>query len=341
VGPSEGTIGLQSNRSDFAALGDEAFVPPVLTHSNSVFIFEELPVGKVRFQFGARYDHITAESQSNPNFGPGQKRTFDNFSGSLGMVYNPTDDYAIALSVAYSERAPTYQELYSGGPHIATGTFDVGDPTLGVESSIGVDLSLRRRTGWVTGSVSGYYNRFSNFIGQLPTGAVAVVDGEDFPVYEYRSIDAEFFGAELEATVHLLRPVTDTPPEDGLANLDLEFRADVVRARDRTTGNSLPRIPPFHLTTALAFQKGPFGARLEGTYAAPQDRVSPAELPTDSYFLVNAAVTYTLVRGPLVFDFYLKGTNLTDAEAREHTSFLKDRVPLAGRGLVVGMKTSF
>lgn len=341
IGPFEGTLGFQSDRSHFSALGDEAFVPTVLTQSNSGFIFEELPLGKVRFQLGLRYDHITAASETNPLFGPGRQRTFDNLSGSLGLVYNPTEDYAIAFSMAYSERAPTYQELYANGPHVATGVFEVGDPAMGVESSIGLDLSLRKRTGWVTGSLSGYYNRFSNFIGQFPTGGTMVVGGDTYPIYAYRGIGADFLGAELEATVHLLRPVSKTPPEDGLSNLDLEFRADAVRARDRQTGDPLPRIPPFHLSTAVVYQKGPFSARLEGVYAAPQERVSPNELPTDSYFLVNAALTYTLTRGPLVFDFYLKGTNLTDAEAREHTSFLKDRVPLAGRGLVVGMKTSF
>jgi iron complex outermembrane receptor protein len=83
------------------------------------------------------------------------------------------------------------------------------------------------------------------------------------------------------------------------------------------------------------------GIRLEGVYAAPQDRISTAELPTDSYFLVNAAISYTLSRGPITTDLYLKGVNLTDAEAREHTSFLKDRAPLGGRGFVAGIKMTF
>ena len=98
---------------------------------------------------------------------------------------------------------------------------------------------------------------------------------------------------------------------------------------------------PFHLSAALAYQRGPLGVRLEGVYAAPQDRVTAAELPTDSYFLLNAAITYTVMRGPVTMDLYLKGVNLADTEAREHTSFLKDRAPLGGRGFVAGVKMTF
>lgn len=337
----EGVIGYQTDGSDFSALGDEAFLPAVNTRSNSLFIFEELPVGPVRMQFGARYEHVSVESlnSDNPAFGSGQTRSFDNLSASLGAVYNPTDDYAIALSATYAERAPTYQELFANGPHIATGVFEMGDSKLDVEQSIGIDLNFRKRTGWVTGSIGGYYNRFNNYIGLFPTGGVDA--GSGFPIVGYRSTDAEFIGAELDATVHLLHPLTDETPPADQTNLDLEFRADIVRARDLKTGDPLPRIPPFHFTTAIAYQRGALGGRLEGVYAAAQDRVSSGELPTDSYFLLNAAVTYTVVRGPVTVDLYVKGVNLTDEEAREHTSFLKDRAPLSGRGFVTGVKLTF
>jgi iron complex outermembrane receptor protein len=341
MGGFEGVVGFQSDRSHFSANGEEAFLPSVITTSNSGFIFEERKIGSLRLQMGARYDHISVESQGsdNPNFGSGSTRVFDNFSGSLGAIYNPTDDYAIALTTTYSERAPNYQELFANGAHIATGVYELGNSGLSTEKSLGIDLNVRKRTGWVTGSVGGYYNHFNNFIGLFPTGAVDA--GSGFPVMEFRSTEADFLGAELETTFHLLHPVTDMPATADQSNLDLEFKADAVHARDRITGAALPRIPPFHLSTALAYQRGPLGMRFEGAYAAPQDRISSAELSTASYFLVNAAISYTLSRGPVTTDVYLKGVNLTDAEAREHTSFLKDRAPLGGRGFVAGIKMTF
>jgi iron complex outermembrane receptor protein len=37
----------------------------------------------------------------------------------------------------------------------------------------------------------------------------------------------------------------------------------------------------------------------------------------------------------------VKGTNLTNEEARDHLSFLKEVLPLAGRGITVGCRTTF
>ncbi len=358
LGPFEGALGFQFERSDFSALGDEKFLPRVLTNTRSAFLFEELTVNDTcKLQGGLRYDHISADAAEDKDFGPARSRTFNNVSGSLGLVVTPTDDYAVALSAAYSRRAATYQELYAFGPHVATGTFEIGDANLPVEQALGLDLSLRKRTGLVTGSATVYYNRFQNFIGQFTNGETRPFgEGELLPVYAYRATDAEFYGGELEATVHLLKPVTAPEPviasgknpvapvenpSMASAKLDLELKADYVHATDISSHAPLPRISPFHASVALDYHHGAYGARLEGIWAAAQSRVAQDELPTDRYFLVNAALTYTVTKGPVTMDIYLKGVNLTDEEAREHTSFLKDVAPLAGRGVVAGVKLTF
>lgn len=356
AGLMEGVIGFQSERSDFFVAGEEAFLPPTTTESNSLFFFEDITKGPLSFQFGGRYDHIETSARNNDVFGAPRDRSFDNVSGSLGLVYTPNEDWSGAFTLTYAERAPTYQELFANGAHLATNTFEVGDFNLGTENSVSFDLNLRKRTGWVTGSIGGYYSHYDRFIGLFPTGVLIDTDADaigDTPEFTYRAVSAHFIGAELETTVHLLRPVKPavTPEETeaslasatapAVTNLNLEFKADVVRARDGSTGRSLPRIPPFHLSSALVFEHGPFGARLEGIYAAPQDRLAANEFRTDSYFLVNLALNYRVVKGPTTVDFYVKGMNLTNEDAREHTSILKDRLPLPGRGIVAGVKVTF
>ncbi|WP_395737924.1 TonB-dependent receptor [Prosthecobacter sp.] len=336
----EGVVGFQSGRSEFSTAGSEAFLPPTITQANSFFLFEDIARGPISYQFSGRYDHTGVESLASAAFGPALARTFDTFSGSLGLVFTPNNDYAVTFTINHAERAPTYQELFANGAHSATGAFEIGNPGLNPEKSLGFDLNLNKRTGWVTGSISGYYNRYTNFIGQFPTGIVHVVGGENYNELIYQSTSAEFIGSELETTFHLLHPITSGPAANP-NNLHLQFRADVVRARDKQTGMSLPRIPPFHLTSALMFERGPFGARLEGIYAAPQAQLAMNEARTNSYFLVNLSLTYRLKQGPTTTDFYIKGVNLTNEDAREHASVLKDRVPLPGRGLAVGMKLTF
>jgi len=348
IGLLEGTVGFESFYTDFSALGDEAFLPPVETHVNSLFIFEEIPLDQFRFQFGARYDHQSNDTAADPGFGPGISRDFNGFSTSAGIVYNPTDDYAVTLSASYTQRPPTYVELFADGPHIATAAFEIGDPELETEDSLALDFSVRKRAGRVTGSINGFYYRFDGFISALPTGTVDAVDG--LPIYAFQSLDADFYGGEVETVFHLLEPVASIPADAkaGIAEtpavdraLDLVLRADYVHAEDRNSGEAIPRIPPFRLTTALDYRQGPFSARLEGIWAADQDRNADFELPTDGYYLLNAALTYDLALGGIDTTLFIKGVNLTDEEARLSTSFLKDIAPLPGRGLVVGMSATF
>ncbi len=348
TGLLEGAFGVESQGSDFSALGEEAFVPPVETAVNSAFIFEEIPLDQVRLQFGARYDHQTNETASNAAFGPGIDREFDAFSTAAGIVYNPVEDYAIALSFAYTQRPPTYVELFADGPHVATGTFEVGDPDLDTEDSLSVDLSLRKKSGRVTGSVSGFYYRFNDFISLQRTGQLDPVDS--LPVYDYRPIGATFYGGEIETTFHLLEPITVAPETDSKSpavtpasdhRLDLILGADYVHAEDRSTGDPVPRIPPFRTRAALGYSQGPFDARLEGLYAASQHRHAEYELPTDGYFLVNASISCDLQLGGVDTTIYLKGSNLANEEARQSTSFLKDIAPMPGRGVVLGLRAEF
>ena len=348
TGLLEGAFGVESQQSKFSALGAEAFLPPVETNVNSAFVFEEIPLDPFRLQFGARYDYQTNDSESNTAFGPGISREFNAFSTSAGVVFNPVEDYAIALSFAYTQRPPNYVELFADGPHVATGTFEVGDPDLGTEDSLSMDLSLRKRTGRVTGSVSGFYYRFNDFISLQPTGSVDPVDA--LPVYDYEPIGATFYGGEIETTFHLLEAVKAAPATDSKTpistpasdqRLDLILSADYVHAEDRSSGEPIPRIPPFRTRAALDYSSGAFNARLEGQYAAAQHRHAVYELPTDGYLLLNASISYDVALGGVATTIYLKGSNLTNEEARQSTSFLKDIAPMPGRGVVLGLRSEF
>ncbi|WP_353565946.1 TonB-dependent receptor [Haloferula sargassicola] len=350
----EGAVGIETQVNEFSALGSEAFLPTVDNESYSTFFFEEYGFDPFRLQFGARYDHQSSETTTNPLFGAGLSRDFDAFSGSVALVYEPVEGYSATVSLGYAQRPPTYVELFANGPHVATGSFEIGDPNLGTEDALSLDVSLKKNTGRVTGSVSGYYYRFDDFISAQPTGAFDPADG--FPIYAYQPVDAEFYGGEIETVFRLIGsdpdsvPVVSDDPKAPLPadssigdehQLDLTLRADYVHAENRKTSEPLPRIPPFRASAGLDYHYGPFGAGIECQYAAKQDRTATFELPTDGYVLVNASIHYVLSSGPVETTFFIKGTNLTDEEARMSTSFLKDVAPIAGRGLVCGIRSEF
>ena len=333
----EGAFGYEIQSTDFSALGDEAFLPPTESVTNSLFLFEEYGLGKTRLQFSARYDHQSHESQTNAAFGNGQDLDFDAFSASVGAIYSPVEEYAFSATLSYTQRPPTYVELFANGPHVATGTIEIGDPTLDTEDALSLDISARKKYGRITGSINAFYYRFSDFISLQPTG---VVDAEDnLPVFAYEAVDAEFYGVELESTYHILAPLEEDSALD--ERLDLILSADFVHAEDRDSGEPIPRIPPLRTGLALEYANGPWLARIDADYAADQDRNANFETETDSYFLLSTSLSYQTQIGAVDTTFYVKATNLTDEEARLSTSVLKDVSPIAGRGIVFGISGEF
>lgn len=294
---------------------------------------------------------LTSPDQKQLNFLP--------VSAAVGLIYEFARDYRLALNVSFSQRAPTAEELYARGPHDATFQYLVGDPNLGVETSRSVDLSLRKENGIVTGSISGFYTRFDDFIAFSPSAEV--IDG--LQVFNYTPKTAEFYGGEAQVQFHLL-PLTlasETPPsapddpksvksmitgaqperQKNPNDLFLDLRTDYVHAEDVDAGQPLPRITPLRYSASLNYRSAKWEAKIEGQRVNSQDRVAPFETSTPGYTFLNASVGYNFRVGPTYVNLYLRGTNLTNEEARDHLSFLKDVLPLAGRSVLVGMRTTF
>jgi iron complex outermembrane receptor protein len=366
MGPLEGSIGAQFFYKELSVLGGEAFLQPTETTQVAAFVFEELKLNsKVRLQFGARVEHQTVHidsadpaltSLTSPDQ---QERNFLPISGAAGVLYDFAEGWQLAINGTYSQRAPTAEELFARGAHDATFQFIIGDPTLSEEKNVGVDVSLRKTTGVVTGTISAFYNRYNGFIDFTPTG-----DFEDgLRVFLYTPKTAEFYGGEAKADLHLL-PLTlterkteeakdsksvrsiVTKDENAAAqknpnDLFLRLQADYVHATDLDTGEPLPRITPMRYSASLNYESEKWNASIEGQRVEAQDRVAPFETTTPGYTFLNASLGYKFRTGPTHSYVYVRGTNLTNEEARDHLSFLKEVLPLAGRGVAVGFRTTF
>lgn len=325
-----GTAGAQGERSAFTAAGDEAFLPPTLTRKGALFLFEEHPGKTLTWQLGTRVEHqiITATDHS------GWSNRATALSASAGAVWTLDPAWTLALSLAHTNRLPNAQELYADGPHGGTNAYEIGDPALTRETAHGVDLSLRRRRGRVTGELTAFLNRFDGYVYENPTGAEA--DG--LPVYAFVQRDAQFHGVELSTVTHLHGP-TDVDPR--APQWDLTLAGDLVRARNTTDDQNLPRTTPARLRAALDWAQGAWQAGTAVSHTFTQDRVAAGESRTDGYTLVSAYVGWRLARATTTWDLLLRGSNLTDAEARVATSFLKDVSPLPGRDLTLSVRLNY
>jgi iron complex outermembrane receptor protein len=197
-----------------------------------------------------------------------------------------------------------------------------------------------------------FHTRFKNYIGVFNSGNTRGADGElnppetitpgesdntgeeVLPELAYRAVPARFRGMEAEGKFRLL---------DRASTLDLLLKFDSVRADDRSTGLPLPRIAPRRFGVGLDYRWGALSARVDATRVAAQNRVSANELPTDSYTLLNAALTYRIkLPAPQgTVEFFVRGVNLLNEDARNHVSYLKDIAPLGRRSGQLGVRAQF
>lgn len=327
VGRWTGAFGVQIGERDFEALGEEAFVPPVKTASYGVFLVEQLDLDPWQLSFGGRIE--TAEQRPSGDAPDVRGRAA---SLSAAGIRELGSGLSLALNLARAERLPVAEELYSNGPHLATGAVQIGDAALTPETSSHVDVGLRGEHGDITWSVTLFATRYDDFIFLEHTGAV---DPEhELAIFAFTQRDAKLDGIETE----LFTPLA-TLGNGG--ELDLRVYADYVRGR-LADGGDLPRMPPLRYGARLQYHNERFLAGLETTRYDAQDRVAAFETATAGYTMVNADLRWRKdTASGLSLELFVNGSNLTDEEARKHTSFVKELAPLPGRNYSVGVRSRF
>ncbi|MGV6957060.1 TonB-dependent receptor [Pseudomonas chlororaphis] len=341
LGPLNGVIGTQVSRSEFSALGEEAFVPQTDTDSAALFILEELQATeRLKLSLGGRLEHTRVDPDSKGNERFSQADSSSSFTaGSLssGAVYTLTPIWSVAATLGYTERAPTFYELYANGAHVATGTYEVGDANLSKEKAVSSDLALRFDNGTHKGSVGVFYSHFSNYIGLLGSDRTLNDEGEEdaggMPEYTYSGVRARFAGIEAQDHWKL--------GESAYGKFALELSGDYTRAKNLDNGEALPRIAPLRLNSGLLWELDRWQARIDVEHAASQRRVPDNESGTDGYTTLGASAGYHFDIGSSQWLAFVKGENLTNQTVRYASSILRDITPAQGRSIEVGLRTTF
>ncbi|HEY6940557.1 TonB-dependent receptor [Dokdonella sp.] len=318
-----GAFGMQAFHRDFAAVGDETFVPPTSTRGIGLFATERRDFGVLDVDLGARVDR-----QSSIPDG-GNERAFRPHSLSAGFAWRLDDAWHLTLNLDRSQRAPAEEELFANGPHDASATFEIGDPRLREETANQAELGLHWHGERIDAKVAAYANRYDDFIYLADTGLVE----DALPVRDWSQANARFRGGEAEATLHLAANAS--------GHYDLRVWGDTVRATLQDGGN-LPRIPAARVGSALSWHDDRWRASIGATRYFAQDETASFETGTAGFTLVNAHLAWSFHandRGS--WEAFLDGNNLADQTARLSTSLIKDAAPLPGRNISVGVRALF
>ena len=339
-----GAAGLQLKRSDFAAAGEESFIPESIGKSAGLFVLESYQLDAITYQLGARYDRDMIDPQSSEfdNENELSKKDFNNISGSASASWAIDPSWRLGLALSRSQRAPTVEELFSNAvnqpgdliAHDATHAIEVGSPDLKQETSRNLDVTLHYQGERAHGYVTVFHNDFHNFIALTNTG----LEQDGTPILAYMQRDARFNGVEFELNLPLLNNATGKWSADVYGD---STRGQFV-GNDAGGDDDIPRLPPLRIGTRLNFERGPLSAYAGILHAAKQDRTGEFETETDGYNRVDAGLSYQLKPaenfGALLF---VRATNLTNQTIRNSVSLLKDVAPEPGRSIETGVRFTF
>lgn len=315
------------------------------------YVFNELKFSDTtKAQVAGRIEHVDLHGSTpdfpadflpdgNPQTAIARNPSYTPKSGSVGLIQNLPGDLVGSITAQYTERAPKPAELFSRGAHDATGTFDIGNPNLTIETAKSAEIGLRKATGPFRFEATAYYTRFNNFIYRRLTG---VMCGDDFdscgngdPTNEgkqavYSQRDATFRGAEFQSQLDV------GPLYGGIWGVEDQF--DIVRATF-TDGTNVPRIPPVRIGGGVFWRDSNWLMRVNLLHAFAQNDIAViGETPTGGYNLLKAEISYNTKLdsswlGAREMTVGLVGNNLLNENIRNSVSYTKDEVLMPGIGV--------
>jgi len=330
----EGSFGIQTEHTRFSGLsadsGQPATVPVTTSDTHAAFLVEQREFGKLRVNAGVRLESVKREPE-----GGAPRRSFDLLSYSAGAVWPLATDYTVGVTGSVAQRAPGTDELYSGGPHESTLTYDIGNPNFKKETSHNLELSLRKATGMVRWQVNLFENRVRDFIyGEMTD---TLLDDEGNPGDElrerlFRQGDATIRGAEAEISWN---------QHPGSQGWSARAFGDLSRGSLDDAG-SLPLQPAKRIGLETGYRKGALRGGVSLLRAFRQERLASFETtPTPGYTQLDANLSYTQRLRNTDLTWFIIGKNLLDRDIRISTSVLKDIAPLPGRNITVGVRAAF
>lgn len=338
-----GVIGLWGEHRDYSSGGGDS-TPATIERGVAGYLFEETDFNGIELQASLRFDLRNVSPRENGRLNTisihegedifARDRTFANFSGAASAAYNLTSSFQVGASLMRSFRAPGIEELYSDGPHLASYSFEVGNPELNKEIGYGAEINSRYINDRMRVKLSLFRNQSSGFI--FPEFVNDTAPGRgDLQLYQYRGEKVLMTGAETNFEVNL---IGNFVTEGSLSWV----RGDIINDDQafplwQTSDHyeSLPEIPPLSGRLNLEYRRSEFSAGVSVKGASEQDRTGRFEESTSGYRIFDAYSQYMFNTGNMLHTISLTFENITNEEYRMHLSRVREIMPEPGRNVKV------
>lgn len=323
--------------------GEEYLIPDYKLFDVGLYATANKAIGdKWTLNGGVRYDHrrlhgyglIEDDEIRFNDF----CRHFNGLTGSIGAVYNISDQWNLRLNVARGFRTPNMSELASNGVHEGSIRYELGTEQLKAEYSLQADLGIDFTSPYVSAQLALFANRIDNYIftHRLP---VAIED--DYLTYVYTQGDARLLGFEAGIDFHpihsvhfgntfsyvdaqLMHQSTDTKhlPFTPAPRWTSELKWELIHHAHTTVGHHQHHTIPTHrIQLNNLFVSAGIECYLKQSHIY---RADETETETPSYTLLNLqAGTDIQLGNKKLAEFYIIADNLLNKAYQNHLSRLK------------------
>ena len=346
---------------DNSIVGEEAFMNPANNEEFTIGYYMSRDLDLFNVDLGMRIDQIDRTgSVTDEDHGDIDYYSIDDSTNSFAVSVGKdlSDTLSVNMGFASVERLPSVIELFMNGPHMATGRLETGNPNLMSETSDNFDITLNYEN-------DGFYAYASFYVTDVDNYITLMDEDEDHDEHEdededhdehededhdehedehddhghgnlihanYVQEDAEFDGYEFEFGKSF-------DMDSGVLNLS--FGRDVVNAKF-SDGHYVPRINPSRNVYAMSYERNNLVFKLNLKDVDKQRDIGEGESITDAYRMLDARLTRTFdFSGKSKLKVSVYGRNLLDEVARNHSSFVKNEVPLPGKNLGIKFNLTF
>ena len=321
---------IRSMEEDTSILGEEAFMENVESEETSFGYYLGREFSTFDLDFGIRRDEVNRKSKVGS---VAYDKDFDSTSYVLGFGFDLSSTTDLSLSIGSVERAPSSVEMFMNGEHAAVQRNEKGNPNMQAEEAQNIDLGLSFDNDVYYGSINFYQNDVDNYIYRKDRNPGVKGPGEmKLELADFVQKDAELDGYEIQVG-------TDFDFLNG--NLGLSVGRDSVNGKF-TDGSNIPRMVPARNIYTLSYAEDNLSVDIDLTDVnAQNDIATTGDSATAGFELLDLSISRSFaLDGVEDFRVVLFANNLLDEIARNHSSTVKNEVPLPGKNLGIGFRVT-
>ncbi len=211
-------------------------------------------------KYNEKYSHFEIRKTASSQILTNPKLDFWSLAVNSGVYKNFKSNISIGFNYILSQRAPNVAELFSDGLHHSLATIEQGNLELPKESVHKTLMDINKNSGKLQWGITPYVTLAKNYIYLQPIGTITTIRGA-FPVWEYLSSDAQFWGVDADLEYKFK------------SNMIYQSTVSFVAANESKTKNPLIDIPPFSLNQRMNYRtKSDFSFQVTSDWVAKQSR---------------------------------------------------------------------